>query len=242
MTNNMKLHREIVSDIRSKEDKEEASYDKDFHKYEHRSYGIKSPVLDKILKSHRKEIKALSCEEVFALARNLYKGEVEEEVVAGNFVLQERLDCFTKKNVSFLDDVTDYLISWSTTDDFCIDVLQPTLKKYPKQVLSLLKKWNTSESVWKRRASVVAFVRTVGESGKYTNEALKFCENLLYDEEDLVKKGVGWCLKDVMRGDKMKVLRYIKELRRKGVSSIITLYALRDLTGKERKEVLAVKP
>jgi hypothetical protein len=38
------------------------------------------------------------------------------------------------------------------------------------------------------------------------------------------------------------MLNYVKGLRRKGVSAVITLYAIRDLNGKERKEVLDVKP
>jgi 3-methyladenine DNA glycosylase AlkD len=106
----------------------------------------------------------------------------------------------------------------------------------------LLERWNRSPNRWKRRASVVAFVRKVGESGQFTEEALQLCENLVFDGEDLVRKGVGWVLKDVMRGDRQRVLEYVKELRRRSVSSTITLYAIRDLDERERGEVLAVRP
>ncbi|UCG22883.1 MAG: DNA alkylation repair protein, partial [Chloroflexota bacterium] len=58
---------------------------------------------------------------------------------------------------------------------------------------------------------------------------------------DLVQKGVGWALKDNLRGDHDKVLAYVKELRRQGVPSTITLYAIRDLKGEERQAVLAIK-
>jgi len=96
--------------------------------------------------------------------------------------------------------------------------------------------------MWKRRASVVTFTRKIGESGKFTEEALKLCDNLIWDKEDYVRKGVGWALKDNMRGNKQGVLDYIKSLRQKGVSSVITLYSIRDLKGKEREEVLKIKP
>ena len=141
-------------------------------------------------------------------------------------------------NYHFLDKALNYFCSWSTIDDFCIDVLQPILLKYPKETLRFLKKWNQSKNMWKRRASVVAFVRKVGESGKFTNEALALCENLIFDKEDLVQKGVGWCLKDVMRGDKKKVFEYAKRLRKRSVPATITLYAIRDLKGTERAEIL----
>ena len=89
---------------------------------------------------------------------------------------------------------------------------------------------------------MVAFVRKIGESGDFTNDALELCNNLIWDKEDYVRKGVGWALKDNMRSGKRRVLDYVKSLRRKGVSSVITLYAIRDLKGKEREEVLKKKP
>mgnify|MGYP006267671713 CR=1 FL=1 len=88
---------------------------------------------------------------------------------------------------------------------------------------------------------VVVFTRKVGESGRFTGEALELCDRLVWDEEDYVKKGVGWALKDVMREDKEKVLDYVKGLRRKGVSAVITLYAIRNLTSKECKEIRNIK-
>ena len=106
----------------------------------------------------------------------------------------------------------------------------------------MLRKWNKSKNMWKRRTSVVAFTRKAGESGRFTKEALTLCNNLLRDREDLVLKGVGWCLKDVMRGDRKVVYDYIKKIRARGVSSVITLYAIRDLRGVDRRTILAVKP
>jgi 3-methyladenine DNA glycosylase AlkD len=66
------------------------------------------------------------------------------------------------------------------------------------------------------------------------------CENLLWDKEDLVQKGVGWALKDGMRGARDQVQDYVESLRRRGVSAVITLYAIRDLKGTERQEILKI--
>lgn len=107
--------------------------------------------------------------------------------------------------------------------------------------MDLLAGWNRSPNLWKRRTSVVAFVRKIGASGEYTEACLKMCENLLADPKDLVRKGVGWALKDSLRGDPGRVLDYIKDLRRRGVLAVITLYAIRDLKGAVREAVLAVK-
>ena len=88
---------------------------------------------------------------------------------------------------------------------------------------------------------MVTFTGKVGESGEFTGEVLRLCENLVRDSEDIVQKGVGWALKDNLRSAPERVLPYIKDLRRRGVSSTITLYAIRDLKGAEREEVLRVK-
>jgi hypothetical protein len=55
-------------------------------------------------------------------------------------------------------------------------------------------------------------------------------------------RGVGWALKDTMRANKQRILDYVKDFRRKGVSSTITLYAIRDLKGQEREDVLNIRP
>jgi len=235
------LYSKIYSDLIKHEDKKTAEIDKRYHKYEgHRSLGIKAGVLDNLLKQYKTEIKTLSCKEAFVLAQMLYKDKIEETILAGNFVLQNKIDCIGKVELPFLDKVLNSFSSWSQVDDFCIDVLQPILLKYPNDTFLFLKRWNKSKSMWKRRASVVAFVRKIGESGKFTDDALLLCENLIFDKEDLVQKGVGWCLKDVMRGDKKKVFEYVKKLRKRSVPATITLYAIRDLVGKERSDILRI--
>ncbi len=201
-----------------------------FHKYGgYGELGVGSKRLDVILRAYRREIMLLTCREALKLAERFYRSEFEEMKLAGNYILKRRNQCIEKGNLAVLDRVARGLSSWSQTDDFCIGVLQPLLERHPKETIGLLRAWNGSGSVWKRRASVVAFVRKVGESGKYTDAALRLCENLIWDKEDLVCKGVGWCLKDVMRGDRERVLAYVRGLRKRGVSAVITLYAIRDL-------------
>ena len=75
-------------------------------------------------------------------------------------------------------------------------------------------------------------------SSQFNDIALEFCRDLRHDREDLVLKGVGWALKDMMRSDKARLINYVKQLRREGVSSVVTLYAIRDIKGAERAAIL----
>ena len=86
------------------------------------------------------------------------------------------------------------------------------------------------------------FARKIGEEGEYVDFLLELCDNLIWDTEDLVRKGVGWALKDNIIGkNRKKILDYVKKLRKMGVSSTITLYAIRKIKGKERKAILSIK-
>lgn len=63
----------------------------------------------------------------------------------------------------------------------------------------------------------MTFTRNTAKRGKFIDIALDLCNNLIWDQEDIVRKGVGWALKDNTCFDKKRVLEYVKDLRRKGV-------------------------
>ena len=186
----------------------------------------------------------LSLEECIELAEKFIRSGNSISIHMGIHLLYLRREELDHTHFGHFDEFLDHFVGWGNADHFCVgrgSVLQPMLEKYPEKVIELLRKWNQSDNKWKRRASVVVFTRSIAKSGRYIDEALALCENLIWDEEDLVRKGVGWALKDNMRADKERVLEYVKSLRKRGASSVITLYAIRDLKGNEREEVLRVR-
>ena len=206
------------------------------------AFGLNTPAWRAIMRGFRPRIQALSLEARLQLAEALFaqgEGWLGHSAI---YVLALSVHELEPEHFERLDGMADRFTGWSHVDDVCISVLQPLLLAHRDETLALLERWNRSPNRWKRRASVVAFVRKIGESGEFTDDALRLCDNLVHDPEDLVRKGVGWALKDVMRGDPDRVLAYIKDLRRRGVSAVITLYAIRDLKGAERADVLSSRP
>lgn len=214
---------------------------KRYHKYEYRTFGIAAPKFYEIIDGFKQEIKELSLSEAKKVSLELALTDIEELCQAAIQILQLKRKELSQKDLSFIDTLSDHFVSWSTVDAFAGHVLQPLIMKYPDEVLRHLRKWNRSKSLWKRRLSVVVFTRKVGKSGTFTKEALELCEAIITDQEDLVRKGIGWALKDMMRGDKERVLNYVIGLRERGISSTITLYALRDIKGEEREKIFAKK-
>jgi 3-methyladenine DNA glycosylase AlkD len=237
------LHLEIVEKLEKKANAKLANDDRVYHKVNgFKSYGIRAPAFGELFKPYRTVLKQLSFREKLELARMFFKSGFIEQEVFGIAVLSYALGEMRPENFDFLDEIAGYINNWGATDYFSLSVLQPLLRAYPKETMRLLRRWNKSETLWKRRASAVVFTRRIGSSGEFTDEALELCDNLVWDKEDLVRKDVGWALKDVMRGNKKRVLEYVKGLRQKGVSAVITLYAIRDLKGNERKKILQIKP
>ncbi len=238
------LHQEVVKQLKRRENRDTAAKIVAKAKYfgiNIMSYGVDGLEQKEIFESHKESLKQFTLRERLDLVKRLYSSGFSEEANFGDKILMISLDEITPTHYSLLDEIGSCLSHWGETDWFCINILQPLLRHYPEETLELLRKWNRTEHIWKQRASVVAFTRKVGQSGKFTDEVLELCENLIWSKEDYVRKGVGWALKDNMRGSKKKVLDYVKSLRERGVSSVITLYAIRDLKGTEREEVLRKK-
>jgi 3-methyladenine DNA glycosylase AlkD len=206
------------------------------------AYGLNTPAWRAIMRGFRPRIRALSLDERLSLADALLadgEGWLGHSAI---YVLALSVRELGPQHLERLDRMADSFTGWSHVDDVCISVVQPLLLVHRAETLALLERWNRSPNRWKRRASVVAFVRKIGESGEFTDDALRLCGNLVHDAEDLVRKGVGWALKDAMRGDHDRVLAHVKELRQRGVPAVITLYAIRDLKGPVRAEVLSSRP
>jgi hypothetical protein len=216
--------------------------DRQFHKHdEYLSYGLKTSEFRDLMKEFRPRFIKLSIREKMDLALQFLQEGIGELGHVGLYILTLCVNDLTPKHFLYLDSLPEHFRSWSHVDHLALGVMQPLLWRYRKETLEFLEEWSRSPIRWKRRASVVTFVRKAAKSGEFTEEVLHLCENLIWDKEDIVQKGVGWALKDNLRSAPHRILPYIKDLRRRGVSSTITLYAIRDLKGALRQEVLAVQ-
>jgi len=228
--------------IKNKTGRRKPIPDLKFHKHdEYLSYGLKASEFREILKEFRPRFLKLSLQERMDLAEKFLQKHIGELGHVGLYMLTLSVEELGPENFAYLDSLPEHFRSWSHVDHLSLGVMQPLVWRYRKETLDLLDKWTRSPVRWKRRAAVVTFTRDAAKSGEFTEEVIQFCEKLIRDEEDIVQKGVGWALKDNLRSAPDRILPYIKDLRRRGVSSTIVLYAIRDLKGAKRQEVMAVK-
>lgn len=205
----------------------------------YKSYGVRAPAKKKIFAAHRSAIRTLSLQKQVELASLLIQSEFGEQQDIGLFILQKYPHYFSPERFPYLDNLVRCLHGWSKVDAFTGSLLRDVLFQHPREFKELVRTWNVHSDMWLRRASVVLFTRKVAKSGQFTDFALDMCNSLIYAEEDLVRKGVGWALKDMMRSDKERIKSYVQQLRNQNVSSVITLYAIKELKGQERADFLA---
>lgn len=213
-----------------------------YHKHsEYIAYGLKTSDLWAIVKDFKPRYMALALDERLDLSARLLGTGIGEPGHAGLYILGTSANELESTHLPYLDRLIDDFHSWSHVDHFCGSVLQPLMFKFPEETYSQLEKWSQAKNRFRRRTSVVVFTRKVATSGRFTAECLAICDKLIWDQEDIVRKGVGWALKDNMASAPEIIVDYVKKLRRLGVSSTITLYAIRKLEEEKRLEVLAVK-
>lgn len=209
----------------------------------YKAFGVKMPEVRAIYKREKAAIKVLNIDDRIVLAQALIFEGIGELQSVGILILSDNLDFFTADNINSLDSYIKHLFGWSKIDMFVINVVQKIFRRYQSSVLRYIDRWSLSEEYWERRASVVAFTRDISHSGDLVNHALKYCDRLKDDKEDMVQKGVGWCLKDLLKSNphKEKILQYVITERKNGLSNTIFRYILKGASPMERKRLSMVK-
>ncbi len=231
------LYHRIVTDLETAGRSSPYAADANEPDPRYRAYGVRAPQVRALIARYRSEIAQLNVEQQLALAQRLVRSDFGEQQSVALHVLESITDYFTPQQFDLVDGLVRHLHGWSKVDSYAGSWLKLLLQAHGDEFLEYVARWNADEDLWMRRASVVLFTRKTAESGIYNDVALKFCDNLKHDPEDMVRKGVGWALKDLMRSDKKRVLDYVISLRKQGVSSVITLYALREVKGAERERI-----
>jgi 3-methyladenine DNA glycosylase AlkD len=112
------------------------------------------------------------------------------------------------------------------------------LERKPKTVLSVLKQWNRSSDLFKRRQSIVSllyFCRTKKQFLPFKT-IIGFVDNLLQDKEYYVQKGVGWTLKELYAVYPVPTFRYLKRNVKK-ISPIAFSPATEKLNFREKQQL-----
>ncbi len=154
------------------------------------------------------------------LALMLLKENYSEDKLAGILFLQEillpagALDWHSDlpRFARLFDE--GYICDWSICDWFCVKVLGSLVERQGEGCARAISQWREANSVWQRRASVVAFANLAKDGDQnfpgFTEMVLENCTHLLGSQERFAQTGVGWVLRELSRSDGGRVKGFVE--------------------------------
>ncbi|MGE5391416.1 MAG: DNA alkylation repair protein [Deltaproteobacteria bacterium] len=171
-------------------------------------YGVSTALVTKIAKEHYSGLKTRSKAEIFGFCEELWRsGYMEEAFIACNWSYY-RHEEYTPGDFELFEHWIDsYVSNWATCDTLCNHTVGSFLETYP-EFLPRLKHWARSDNRWMRRAAAVSLI-IPAKRGKFLGEILELADILLSDQDDLVRKGYGWMLKEASKAHQQEIFDYV---------------------------------
>ena len=227
---------EIRQDLVDKVDQEYKIGATKYFKEEINILGVRIPDVRKIANIYWGVAKDLQRQEIIGLCQRLMdQGWGEEKIIAFDWIF--RLGGFTKDDFDWFERLVEkYVTDWSLCDDLSTHAIGAFLEKYPQHIKIIKKKWVKSDNRWLRRSSAVSMIYLIRRCQGLA-DILEIGEALKKDEDDLVRKGLGWLLREAWTRYPSDVYRYLLENKNQ-LARVTLRYAVEKMDKSEKKELM----
>ena len=208
-----------------------------FFKEEIRSHGWRTADLRRAIRSYRKEIlREHDFDFLVRVADQLFSGPVLEEKVAGIFLIENLTEKCGDDEFKLFESWLDRISSWADHDGLVHYLISPMVAAKPARAKSVFA-WAKSPNRWHRRAACVALIRGA-RARMFFPEVAKLSDSLLTDQDDMVKKGLGWLLRETAKFDAKRTVPYLMKIRERAPRLVLRT-ACETLPPGVKKRVLA---
>lgn len=155
-----------------------------------------------------------------ALALKLLAGAFTEDKLAGIIFLQEVMladDAIRwKTDLRRIEPLfgSGHIADWNVCDWLCVKFLGPLIQIEGNECAHHVAGWYRARTLWKRRASAVAFVNLAkrGEANfrGFGTLVLRSCESLLRSNHRFAQSGAGWVLRELSLAERARVVETIE--------------------------------
>lgn len=202
----------LRADLRDKADPAHRDGSRHFFKEAINPLGVRSKDLSLIIRSHWPQVKALPPGALLSLCEELWtSGVFEEPVVASKWCARALPALGAGAFATYEDWLARRVDNWGHCDVLCTQCLGGLVALHPELVERTLP-WTESPNRWLRRGSAVCIVPPA-RHGMLLGHVFRICDMLLDDEDDLVRKGFGWLLREASRVWPREVLEFVLQRR-----------------------------
>jgi 3-methyladenine DNA glycosylase AlkD len=191
----------VIVDLNTHVDKQKAEFLPRFFKTGKGEYGEGDIFIGIVVPNQRivaKKYKDLPLSEIQKLLSN----KVHEYRLTALLILTYKFskadEKLKKEIVEFYLKNTDRINNWDLIDLSSVEILGTYILDHP-DYKKVLYKFSTSKSLWERRISIISTFELI-RSNKF-EDSLKIAKILIDDSEDLIKKAVGWMLREIGKRD-----------------------------------------
>ena len=216
---------EIVSEIRAEimreVEPEFAERLKQYFKEPIKTHGLQAPQQKEIARKYYHRIKK-DLPTAIQVTQELMETQILDEASVGITMLRRMTRHLTPAHFHTVDTWVDLLTNWANTDGLSAWIIADIVKKDPSLTDRLLE-WTSSENRWRRRAAAVSLV-PIARKGAMLDQVFRIADRLMTDEDDMVRKGVGWLLKEASKEHPQEIRDYLLKWREEA-SALVLRYA-----------------
>jgi 3-methyladenine DNA glycosylase AlkD len=197
--------------------------------------GVRSRDLQKVVAEVWRVVKKWPAAERDRLCTLLWEGgKMEEGVLVCHLCRRFAKQCAGPEFRMFERWIDRYVHNWAHCDGVSSWLLAACVANEPALMDKLLP-WTRSRNRWKRRAAAVSLLQEA-KKGRSTEAIFAIAGRLRDDPDDMVRKGVGWLLKETYPRRPREVVRLLTGWS--GVSRLMLRYACEKMTPGDRARVL----
>lgn len=207
-----------------------------FFKEPVKPYGVRTPQLREFARLAYAQVKHWPVAERDRFVTDLWKsGMLEEGAIVCHLYRRFAKSCGEREFAMFEQWIDRYVRNWSHCDGVSTWLIAASIANEPG-LADRLARWTKSTNRWKRRAAAVSFIQEA-KQGRNTETILHICDLLIEDADDMVRKGVGWLLKETYPKRPREVIRFLDD-RRASAPRLVLRLSAEKMTAKHRHWLL----
>lgn len=199
-------------------------------------HGVRVPRLRALAGELRKTHKTLTVDAVVPLLDSAFATQERESVLVYLFWLAGLKRELSTALWPQIDRWIDSIVDWEICDQLAMGIAAPIVAKELALVDTLVG-WAASPNPWRRRFTLATAAALNQKGRAHVTETLAICAPLLNDPEAIVRKAVGWALREASEHDGATVYQFLIEHREAIARGVLT-EGSKKLTEEQRSALL----
>lgn len=208
-----------------------------FFKHEVQSRGWYTAELRKVALRFRRAILAENgMPFLLQVADQLFRGDVLEEKIFAVMLLEGMTGEFGSSQFKLFESWIDRVSSWADHDSLVHSLIGPMIAANDAYLPRPLR-WAKQPSTWHQRAAAVSLIHSTRRHKNF-EPIQRVTELLLASDDDMVRKGLGWLLREAAKANPKQTVAYLMTIRNRSPRLVLRT-ACETLPQPIRERVLA---